>query len=105
MMLGCIRRRRIWVARNTSDGVVTFFVSDLGRGLAGTDQQIADLYSVRRLPTSSKLMRRPTRGMLGNGLRVVAGVVMVGEGLLKVSTRGRTLTLKPRREDATYRDS
>ena len=80
-------------------GAFTFFVADAGPGLAGTDKQIAELYSIRRPQTSSKTLRLPTRGMLGNGLRVVAGIVLVADGQLRVSTRGRTLTLKPRAED------
>ena len=82
----------------TSDAV-TFFVADSGPGLGGTDEEIAELYSVRRALTSSKMVRLPTRGMLGNGLRAVAGVVLVSEGRLRVSTRGRTLTLEPRAEN------
>jgi hypothetical protein len=77
----------------------TFFVSDPGPGIDGSNEQIAELYSVRRPLTSSKWVRMPTRGMLGNGLRVVAGVVLVSGGQLRVFTRGRALTLKPREED------
>ncbi len=55
------------------DDVLRFFVSDDGTGLPGTDQEIATHFSIRRPLTSSKTRRRPTRGMLGNGLRAVAG--------------------------------
>jgi hypothetical protein len=82
-----------------TDDAVTFFVADTGPGLDGTDEQIAELYSIRRPLASSKMARLPTRGMLGNGLRVVAGVVLIAGGRLRVSTRGRTLTLEPRAED------
>ncbi len=78
---------------------VTFFVADAGPGLDGTDEAIAELYSIRRPLASTKMVRLPTRGMLGNGLRVMAGVVLVAGGRLRVSTRGRTLTLEPRAED------
>ena len=81
------------------EDAVTFFVADHGPGLDGTNEEIAELYSIRRPLTSSKMVRRPTRGMLGNGLRVVAGTVLVASGQLRVSTRGRTLTLRPRAED------
>jgi hypothetical protein len=82
-----------------TEDAVTFFVADKGPGLDGTDEEIAELYSIRRALTSSKMVRLPTRGMLGNGLRVVAGVVLVSGGFLRVSCRGRTLTLQPRPED------
>ena len=49
-----------------------YFVEDLGRGLDGTPQEIASLFSIRRPMRSSKLLRLPQRGALGNGLRVVA---------------------------------
>ncbi len=84
---------------NIKENSITFYVADEGPGLDGSDEEIAELYSIRRSLASSKMLRLPTRGMLGNGLRVVAGVVVVSEGWLRVSTRGRTLTLKPRRED------
>lgn len=74
---------------------VCFYVEDVGTGIPGTDASIASRFSMRRPLTSSKTLRRPTRGMLGNGLRVVAGVICICDGVLKVSTRNRTLTLKP----------
>ena len=48
---------------------------------------------------SSKLLRLPTRGALGNGLRVVAGAVLASDGKLIVKTRGRALRLRPRDSD------
>ena len=39
--------------------------------------------------------------MLGNGIRVVVGVVLCSGGELRVSTRGRTLTLAPQDEGHT----
>jgi hypothetical protein len=86
---------------NVDDDKVTFFVADDGPGLDGTNEEIAELYSMGRPLASSKMIRLPTRGMLGNGLRVVAGVVFVSGGTLRVSTRGRTLTLRPKAEDGT----
>lgn len=81
----------------------TFFVHDGGAGIDGSDEELARRYSVRRPLTSSKTLRNITRGMLGNGTRVVAGVVLVCDGELKVSTRGRTLTLKPDRDSGETR--
>ena len=44
---------------------------------------------------STKLLRLPTRGALGNGLRVVVGAVLASEGSLVVTTRNRRLVLEP----------
>ena len=71
-----------------------FYVADQGDGLPGGDAEIADLFSVARPLTSSKLLRLPTRGALGNGLRVVAGAVLASGGRLTVKTRGRALRLR-----------
>ena len=72
-----------------------FYVEDDGPGLPGTDEEIASLFSIARPLTSSKLLRLPTRGALGNGLRVVVGAVLATNGELKVRTAGRTLQLMP----------
>jgi hypothetical protein len=75
------------------------YVQDDGDGLPGTDADIAALFSVARPLSSSKLLRLPTRGALGNGLRVVAGAVLASGGRLTVKTRGRALRLRPRDAD------
>ncbi len=75
------------------------YVQDFGNGLDGTDADIGDLFSVKRPLSSSKLLRLPTRGALGNGLRVVAGAVLASDGELIVKTRGRALRLRPRDSD------
>jgi hypothetical protein len=49
----------------------TFIVEDNGPGLDA--QQVVELFSVTRPMMSTKLVRRPTRGMVGNGLRVATG--------------------------------
>jgi hypothetical protein len=72
-----------------------FFVEDQGPGIPGTDQEVAALFSFRRPLMSTKVLRLPTRGALGNGLRVVAGSVVSSHGTLIVSTRGRALRLTP----------
>ena len=53
------------------------------------------MFSISRPLVSSKLWRLPTRGALGNGLRVVAGAVLASGGWLTVETRGRRLQLRP----------
>ena len=76
-----------------------FYVQDAGPGLPGTGEEVAALFSVARPLTSSKLLRLPTRGALGNGLRVVTGAVLASGGELVVKTGGRALRLVPRDED------
>lgn len=76
-------------------GANSFFVEDDGAGIPGSDEQVASLFSISRPLTSSKLLRLPTRGALGNGLRVVAGAVLASGGSMVVRTRGRTLKLVP----------
>src|SRR5262249_15173236 len=51
-----------------------YFVEDDGSGIEPDD--VARLFSIARPMMSSKLWRLPTRGALGNGLRVVAGAVL-----------------------------
>jgi hypothetical protein len=75
-----------------------FWVEDDGGGIPGADDEIALLFSINRPLTSSKILRKPTRGALGNGLRVVAGAVLASDGSMRVSTRGRTLELSPQRD-------
>ena len=50
---------------------------------------------------SSKLLRLPQRGALGNGLRVVAGAVLASEGSLAVITRNRRIVLRPEADGST----
>jgi hypothetical protein len=78
-----------------------YFVKDNGQGIAGTPQDIARLFSINRPMVSTKLLRKPTRGALGNGLRVVAGAVLASEGSLVVTTRNQRITLRPERDGTT----
>jgi hypothetical protein len=82
-------------------GANGFYVADDGPGIPGDDAAVARLFSIGRPLASSKLVRLPTRGMLGNGLRVVAGVVLASRGSLTVATRGRELRLTPRDDGGT----
>jgi hypothetical protein len=61
-----------------------YFVDDDGPGIDGTPEEIARLFSIRRPLVSSKFLRLPTRGAVGNGLRVVAGAVLASGGTLIV---------------------
>jgi hypothetical protein len=55
---------------------------------------IPKLFCVNRPLVSSKLKRMVTRGLLGNGLRVVMGAVHALHGSIVVSLRGHELTLE-----------
>ena len=50
---------------------------------------------------STKLLRLPTRGALGNGLRVVAGSVLASDGFLVVVTGNRRIELRPEFDGST----
>jgi hypothetical protein len=68
-------------------------IQDNGPGIDGDDETVAKLFSLNRPQQSSKFLRLPTRGCLGNGLRVIAGAVAATDGNLYVSTRGRRLRI------------
>jgi hypothetical protein len=76
-----------------------YFVEDTGKGI--DPEQVARLFSIARPLVSTKLLRLPTRGALGNGLRVVAGAVLASEGSLTVTTRDRRIELRPERDGTT----
>jgi hypothetical protein len=78
-----------------------YFVEDDGLGLDGTPEDIADLFSIRRPMVSTKLLRLPQRGALGNGLRVIAGAVLASEGSLAVITRNKRIELRPESDGST----
>ncbi len=82
------------------EGGNTYWVTDGGYGIQES-VDIADLFSVKRPLSSSKLLRLPTRGALGNGLRVVVGAVLATGGDLTVETRGMRYKLKPQDDGST----
>ncbi len=59
------------------------------------------LFSISRPMMSTKLLRLPTRGALGNGLRVVTGTILASGGSLVVTTRNRRIELRPERDGTT----
>src|SRR5688500_7061883 len=63
----------------------TWLVADDGPGL--DRGQIVRLFAVNRPLASTKLLRRPTRGAIGNGLRVVIGGTRASGGRLTVESR------------------
>jgi hypothetical protein len=78
-----------------------YFVEDDGPGIDGSPEDIARLFSIKRPMVSTKLLRLPQRGALGNGLRVVAGAVLASGGTLVVITRNKRITLRPERDGST----
>jgi hypothetical protein len=78
-----------------------YFVEDDGPGIEGTPGETARLFSIARPLVSTKLLRLPTRGALGNGLRVVAGAVLASGGSLVVITRNKRIELRPERDGTT----
>jgi hypothetical protein len=76
-----------------------FYIQDHGPGI--DPAQVADLFSIKRSLKSTKLLRLPSRGALGNGLRVVAGAVLATGGTLKVCTRGQAMNLILRSDGTT----
>jgi hypothetical protein len=77
------------------------YVENDGPCIPGSNEEIAALFSMNRPLTSTKLLRLPTRGALGNGLRVVAGIVFACHGTLRISTGGRVFRLTPREDGGT----
>ena len=71
-----------------------YFVEDNAPGIE--PNEVATLFSIDRPMVSSKLLRLPTRGALGNGLRVVVGAVLASEGRLEVWTRDSRIRIAPR---------
>jgi hypothetical protein len=76
-----------------------YFVEDDGSGI--DPDEVARLFSINRPMVSTKLWRLPSRGALGNGLRVVAGAVLASEGSLTVITRNWRIELRPEMDGTT----
>jgi hypothetical protein len=79
----------------------TIIIKDKGKGIRGSNDEIASLFSMNRPLTSSKRLRLPSRGALGNGLRVVTATVYCTSGALEVATKGRRLKLIPQDDGST----
>jgi len=72
-----------------------FTVKNYGEGFIATSEEIAKFFSIRRPLTSSKRWRMPSRGALGNGLRVVVGTIYCLKGELFITTHGKKWQLIP----------
>jgi hypothetical protein len=68
-------------------------IKDSGPGIPGDEAALASLFSLNRPQRSSKFLRLPNRGALGNGTRVAAGAVLATGGELLISTGRRTLRI------------
>jgi DNA topoisomerase VI subunit B len=83
------------------DGDHTYTVTDLGRGFDDSPEALAYRFSIAKAMVSSKQWRKPSRGCVGNGLRVIVGAVVSGGGRIIVRTRNRAVTLRPRLDGTT----
>src|SRR6476620_1509534 len=81
-----------WIEIVEIDGIDWWCVGDHGPGIA--PKEVAHKFNVRRPMESTKLVRGPTRGMLGNGTRVVAGYCTVEGRDLIVDSCGMRTTLR-----------
>jgi hypothetical protein len=77
-----------------ADGNLT--ITDQGTGIAdATPEKLARIFSVARPMLSSKLVRRPSRGAVGNGLRVCLGYLTATRARLTFATGHVRVTLDP----------
>lgn len=81
------------------------YIEDNGSGLPNDPAILARLFSIKRPLTSSKLVRLPSRGALGNGLRVVVGAILASHGKLYVETQGIRCQLVPKDDGTTLAHS
>jgi hypothetical protein len=86
------------------DAEDAYTVTDRGRGFGDTPEELAYRFSIAKGMISSKQWRKPTRGCVGNGLRVIVGAVVSGGGRIIIKTRDRQVTLRPRMDGTTAID-
>lgn len=82
------------VSAGLLEGRNGFFVEDGAGGFS--PEMLRQVWRVDSTNVSSKRLRLPTRGALGNGLRVVSGTVMAYRAILTVHTRGKAYEIQPR---------
>jgi hypothetical protein len=85
----------------TQDAEHTYTVTDQGRGFSDSPEELAYRFSIAKAMVSSKQWRKPTRGCVGNGLRVIVGAVVSGGGRIIVKTRNQQVALRPRLDGTT----
>jgi DNA topoisomerase VI subunit B len=80
----------------TIDAQGNLTVTDQGSGIQdATAERVAYIFSVVRPMLSSKLWCRPTRGCVGNGLRVCIGYLTATQGRLIIETGSLHVELAP----------
>jgi DNA topoisomerase VI subunit B len=89
----------------TKEGDHTYTITDQGRGFDDSPEELAHRFSIAKGMVSSKQWRKPTRGCVGNGLRVIVGAVVSGGGRIIVRTRNQKVTLRPRLDGTTAVDN
>jgi DNA topoisomerase VI subunit B len=80
----------------SKDGDNTYVVTDGGSGIEQDLDKLRDLFSTSRPMVTGKFLRRPSRGTLGNGLRVLVGAVALSEARISVQSHGQRTTLRPK---------
>ena len=78
-----------------------YAVEDQGNGLPGNQDEIANLFSLGREMISRKFWRLPSRGCLGNGLRIIVGTVAATGGTIEITTLNRRMLLRPLKSGKT----
>jgi DNA topoisomerase VI subunit B len=89
----------------TQESKHSYTVTDRGRGFPDSPLELAHRFSIAKGMVSSKQWRKPTRGCVGNGLRVIVGAAVSGSGRIKVRTRNQAITLRPRLDGTTAVDA
>jgi hypothetical protein len=89
----------------TQEGDHIYTVTDQGRGFSDSPEELAKRFSIAKGMVSSKQWRKPTRGCVGNGIRVIVGTVVSGGGRIIVKTRNQEVTLRPRLDGTTAVDN
>jgi len=79
----------------------TYIVADEGGGIDQNPNVLRDLFSTNRPMVSGKVLRKPSRGTLGNGLRVLVGAVALSDGTIIVESHGQRTTLRPQSRGVT----
>src|SRR3954454_19027004 len=99
----CDRAERPGAVEISVDADGNLIVADQGTGINKAPLELAtDVYCVNRPMVSSKLLRKASRGAIGNGLRCCMGWITATQGMLQVRTGRYRATLKPERDGKTY---
>jgi len=85
----------------TQDGPDTYTVVDQGRGFDDAPEQLAHRFCLDKAMESSKQWRKPTRGMVGNGIKVIVASVVDGDRKIIVKTRNHEVVLCPKLDCST----